>query len=259
MNHRLPSHQRRSCKQRCPCSPQVHRYHKCRCRSHRKRNHLHKRPTHLPCCRRSRTRHRQCRHRHIRRTHPIASKSRRRPSHQRCSYTQNRRYNPPLQIHHTCRRRPHRSSNCRRSRNRQQGRCRRNHMRHRQCRHRHIRRTSSNCKQGVVVRRISVVVTRRIVGTAQHGVSATAAFAIFKECAGAIKRECLPISVEPSPFSKIWKFISPENVPGVVNCMTKTAPSSLGKPLGEPFKTYHASRLGIDYDVIAVNGRTRLE
>ena len=48
-------------------------------------------------------------------------KSRRRPSHLRCSYKQNRRYNPPVfAIHHTCRRRPRRSSSCRRSRNRQQ-------------------------------------------------------------------------------------------------------------------------------------------
>ena len=62
-------------------------------------------------CRRNRMRHRQCRHRHIRRTRPIASKSRRLPLHQHCSYTQNRPYNQVQRTHnrrHT--QRPDRSS-----------------------------------------------------------------------------------------------------------------------------------------------------
>ena len=54
------------------------------------------------------------------------------------------------------------------------------------------------------------------------------------------KEKVFLISVVPSPFSKIWKFISPENVPAVVNCRAKTRPSSSGKPFAEPFKTYQA-------------------
>ena len=76
----------------------------------------------------------------------LQGKIHRHQSRRRHSYKQYRRCNPLLQIHHRCRRRPHRSSNCRRNRNRQQDRCHHSRKRRRQCRHHRIRRTS-NCKQ----------------------------------------------------------------------------------------------------------------
>ena len=99
MNHRLPSHQRCSCKQRCPCSPQVHRYHKCLpfASSAITSTNAHA----STCCRRNRIAI-QCRHRHTPHC-PIASKS---FVVRRISVVVTRRIvvHPLLQIHHTCRR-----------------------------------------------------------------------------------------------------------------------------------------------------------
>ena len=48
------------------------------------------------------------------------------------------------------------------------------------------------------------------------------------------------MSLLPSPFSKIWVLINPENSPAVVICINRTRLFSSGNPFGVPFKTYHA-------------------